>query len=255
MKTKEKPRKSLFVLTLVTCIVLWQIVSGNNVVNRTLFPPPTEVLDSLIELTASGELLVHVNTSLWRVIAGLTLGSIAGIWAGLLTGRMRVLDETLSPIFHVLRSFPPVAIIPLVIVWLGIGESAKLFSINFAVFFPVWINTHIGASNIPVHYLQATSTLTDSISKKWLNVILPSSIPFIIAGIRTGIGVAFIMVFVSELAGSSSGLGYFISISHLAYRIDKMIAGLILLGLLGAVTDKIFIKLIRRIFPWIEKTG
>jgi NitT/TauT family transport system permease protein len=90
--------------------------------------------------------------------------------------------------------------------------------------------------------------------KKWFKVILPASLPFIFAGIRTGIAIAFIMVFVSELAGASVGIGYSISISHLNYRIDRMIAGLILLGFLGAITDYIFVKLIRRIFPWMEKT-
>jgi len=249
----NKIKKFYFVMPILVFIILWQFVSTSSLVNITLFPPPTKVYLAFVELWSSGELFLHIKVSMWRVIVGLLIGSVFGIIFGLLTGRIKILDKLLSPLLNVFRSFPPVAIIPLVIAWLGIGETAKLFSISFAVFFPVWINSHIGASNIQLHYLQAASTLTKSSIKKWFKVILPASFPFIVAGIRTGIAIAFIMIFVSELAGSSSGIGYLISVSHLAYRIDKMIVGLFLLGFFGAVTDYIFVKLVRRIFPWIEK--
>ena len=99
----------------------------------------------------------------------------------------------------------------------------------------------------------AARLLTHSALKKLFRVILLASLPFIVSGIRIGIAMAYIMVFVSELAGASSGIGYLISVSHLAYRIDKMIAGLILLGFFGAFTDFIFIKITRGLFPWIDK--
>ena len=250
----NKLRKIYFIVPILIFIILWHIISTSGFVNITLFPPPTKVFDAFVELLNSGELFLHIKSSMLRVFAGLLIGSLLGIIFGLLTGRIKLIEQSLSPLFHVFRSFPPVAIIPLVIAWFGIGETAKLFSISFAVFFPVWINSHIGASNIQLHYLQAASTLTKSIFKKWFKVILPASLPFIVAGIRTGIAIAFIMIFVSELAGASSGIGYLISVSHLAYRIDKMIVGLLLLGFFGAATDYVFVKIIRRLFPWIEKT-
>jgi|SRR3989344_655726 len=249
----NKLKKFYFILPIMAFIVLWQLASVSNFVNKSLFPPPTQVFSAFIELLDSGELFLHIKTSIWRVIAGLLIGSFIGIAAGLLTGRIKIIDKSLSSLFHVFRSFPPVAIIPLVIAWFGIGETAKLFSIGFAAFFPVWINSHIGASAIPVYYLRAASTLTKSGYAKWFKVILPASLPFIVAGMRTGIAIAFIMVFVSELAGSSSGIGYLISVSHLAYRIDKMIVGLLILGFFGAITDYIFVRLVRRGFPWTEK--
>ncbi len=249
----SKLNKLQLLIPIVIFVIIWQILSNSGIVNETLFPPPTKVFSSFIELWQSGELFRHINSSILRVLAGLIVGSIFGTIIGLLTGRIKIVDKSLSPLFHVFRSFPPVAIIPLVIVWLGIGELAKLFSISFAVFFPVWINAHIGASRIPEHYLRAAYLLTKSFHKKWIKVILPVSLPFIVAGIRTGIAIAFIMVFVSELAGASSGIGYLISVSHLAYRIDKMIAGLILLGFFGALTDFVFVRIFKRFFPWIDK--
>lgn len=233
--------------------VLWEVVSSSGVVNRTLFPPPSEVLDAFVGLASSGELYVHLNASLWRVLAGLSLGSFVGIALGLLTGRFKALGKSLTPLFQVLRSFPPVAIIPLVIVWFGIGESAKLFSISFAVFFPVWINSHIGASRIPEHYLQIASTFRIPFVKKWFKVILPASLEFIVAGVRTGIAIAFIMVFVSELTGASNGLGYMISIAQLSYRIDVMIAGLFILGIMGAATDFAVVRTVQKLFSWFGR--
>jgi ABC-type nitrate/sulfonate/bicarbonate transport system permease component len=251
--TLKKLKSLYFVLPIIAFVILWQFISASGFVNKTLFPPPTEVFDAFVELWNSGELFLHVQSSVWRVITGLLIGSLFGIIFGLLTGRIKSIDKSVSPILQVFRSLPPVAIIPIIIVWLGIGETAKLFSISFAVFFPVWVNTHIGSSGIPRDYLRASILLTKSTYKKWFKVILPASLPFIMAGIRTGIAIAFIMVFVSELAGASNGIGYLISISHLSYRIDKMIVGLIILGFFGALTDYLFTRIFRRIFPWTEK--
>jgi len=248
-----KLKKIYLLFPLVIFLILWQILSNSGIVNETLFPSPTTVFSSFVELWNSGDLFLHIKSSIWRVLIGLVIGSIFGIVIGLLTGRIKIVDQLFSPLFQVFRSFPPVAIIPLIIVWLGIGEEAKIFSISFAVFFPVWINTHVGASRISQYYLRAAGILTKSYFKKFIKVILPASLPFIFTGIRTSIAIAYIMVFVSELAGASSGLGYLISVSHLSYRIDKMIAGLILLGLFGALTDLVFVKLFKRTFPWIDK--
>ena len=241
--------------SLLAVLAAWTLASGSGLVNATLFPPPSAVLAALVAVAASGELASHVISSMSRVFVGLAAGSAAGVAAGLVTGRVRLADESISPILNVLRSFPPVAIIPLIIVWLGIGDGAKVFSIAFAVFFPVWVNAHFGASHIPQHYLDAAATLTRSKTKKWTAVILPASVPHILAGVRVGVGVSFVMVFVSELAGSSSGIGYLIYAAHEAYRIDLMLAGLLVLGFLGSSTDNLVAYAGRRLFPWMGKTG
>jgi NitT/TauT family transport system permease protein len=237
---------------LLAVLVLWELVSRSGIVSTALFPPPSQVMQSLGELVRSGTLLFDIKASLWRVLAGLVLGTLFGVVLGLLTGRMKSWAAALSPIIQVLRPLPAVAIIPLVIVWLGIGDGAKIFSISFAVFFPVWINAHIGAERVPRAFLWSAQLLTQSFFKKLFKVILPAALPFIIAGVRVGIAVAFIMVFVSELAGASVGVGYRISVSHLAYRIDDMMAALIVLGALGAFVDQLFVYFTRRIFPWVK---
>lgn len=229
----------------------WEIASRGGAVNPTLFPPPSQVATALGAMTASGILLPDIAVSAWRLFAGVFVGASIGVALGLLTGRVRLLNHAFAPIIHILRPLPPVAIIPLVIVWFGIGDGAKIFSIAFAVFFPVWINTHIGAERIPQAFLWNARLLTRSSLTIFRKVVFPGALPFISTGIRGGIAVAFIMVFVSELAGASSGLGYRISITQLAYKTGEMIAAIIVLGALGALTDQLFVSSMRTVFPWL----
>ena len=192
-----------------------------------------------------------VAASYWRLMLGYLLGGGVGVLMGLLTGRLHALDRSTTPLFQLLRPLPPVAIIPLVIVWLGIGNIAKIFSISFAVFFPVWLNTHLGASRISPVYMWSARLLSKCKRRIALRVVLPATLPAIVAGLRTSIAIAFIMVYVAEIAGASAGIGYQISVSHLAYRIDKMIAALAVLAATGAVTDFLFGMGVRSCFPWL----
>jgi NitT/TauT family transport system permease protein len=237
----------IFILLLV-----WELISRSGGVNVALFPPPTKVLLALWEMIRSGELFYDMRASYVRLLLGLLTGALAGVGLGLLTGRFKPIAEALTPLIQLFRPLPPVAIIPLVIVWFGIGEVAKVFSIGFAVFFPVWLNTHLGAGQVPQRLLWSASTLTTSRAKIFWRVVFPASLPFIVAGLRTGIAVAFVMVFVAELTGASEGIGYEISTAHLSYRIDKMMAALAVLGASGALGDYIFAKGALKKYPWLK---
>jgi ABC-type nitrate/sulfonate/bicarbonate transport system permease component len=242
------------ILPVLTLLVAWELISRRGVVDKVLFPAPSQVATALAEMAMSGELWRDVQSSLSRLIAGVVFGVAAGVGLGLITGRIAVVSDIVSPVITLFRPLPPVAIIPLIIVWLGIGEPAKIFSIAFAVFFPVWLNTHAGARQIPQKYLWSAATLTRSRVRTFLLIIFPASLPFVTAGIRLGISVAFVMVFVAELAGASSGIGYEIATSHLSYRIDRMIAGLVVLGIAGALTDFLFVRGLYRACPWLKFT-
>ena len=241
-----------FFLPILIFLIIWEIVSRSEIVNPHLFPPPTSVWSAFLEWARSGELIRDVKASYWRMILGFLIGGIFGTFLGLLTGRVKLFNNSLNPLLQLFRPLPPVAIIPLIIVWLGIGNTAKIFSISFAVFFPVWINAHLGASSISKIYLWSAKILCKSKLKIGIKVLIPATLPSIIAGLRTSIAIAFIMVYVAEIAGASAGIGYQISVTHLAYRIDKMVAALFILAGLGALTDFLFATLIRYIFPWIN---
>lgn len=233
-------------------LIAWELVSRAQFVPVSLFPPPSQVARAFIEMARSGELLRDIQSSLWRAVVGFIAGSLSGVVIGLLTGRVEFLKNYFSPIIQLFRPLPPVAIIPLIIVWFGIGELSKIFSIAFAVFFPVWINTHLGAEATPNFFLWSAKSLgVEKINVIW-KVVFPAALPLIIAGLRTGIAIAFVMVFVSELAGASAGIGYQISVSQLAYRVDRMLADLVLLGALGALADLLLTRLAWWRFPWLR---
>ncbi|MCR4369046.1 MAG: ABC transporter permease [archaeon] len=242
-----KPAAFLF-----TVLLAWQLIAYSGIVSEALFPPPLDVAEAGAKWFSSGNLLKDVFTSTWRMAIGSAIGSTIGIVLGLAMGRMLFFEETVAPLVHVVRAMPPVALIPLVILWLGIGDVAKILSIAFAVFFPVWLSVLVGAKTVHVDYIKAAKVFSKSSAETFRKVIFPAVIPFIINGVRIGIGVAFIMVFVSELAGASSGIGYFIATAQTIYRADMMIAGLIVLGLLAALTDYLFTRCAKQAFPWAE---
>lgn len=244
--------RSQSVLPVLLLLATWELLSRSGAADPVLFPPFSKAILALVDMARSGDLARDIISSYSRMAAGLVLGSVVAIGLGVLTGRIRRIGAFVSPIVHVLRPLPPVAIIPLIIVWLGIGESAKIFSIAFAVFFPVWLNTHAGAAQVPRKLLWSASTLSRSRSRLLFQIILPAALPFIAAGLRLGISLAFVMVFVSELAGASQGIGYQIATSHLAYRIDRMIAALMVLGVAGAGTDLLFTFVLYRSCPWLR---
>lgn len=240
------------VLPVLALFISWELISRGGFVDKVLFPAPSAVALALADMASSGELWRALTASSTRLIGGVALGVTVGIGIGLITGRNKVLSDILSPVITLFRPLPPVAIIPLIIVWLGIGEVAKIFSIGFAVFFPVWLNTHAGACQVPQKYLWSAATLTHSQAKVFTRIIFPAALPFVATGVRLGISVAFVMVFVAELAGASSGIGYVIATSNLSYRIDTMIAGLVVLGACGAMTDYLFVRVLHRTSPWLR---
>jgi ABC-type nitrate/sulfonate/bicarbonate transport system permease component len=240
------------ILAIAVFLLLWETIARMDPSRGPLFPPPTRVFVALLDFLRSGDFFTDVLASLSRAAAGFLLGSLVGIVVGLLTGRNELLDNYLSPVIQLFRPLPPVAIIPLIIVWFGIGEVSKVFSIAFAVFFPVWISAHLGAREVPITYLWSARIMGVSPVASLYRIIFPSSLPFLMAGLRTGISLTFVMVFVSELAGASSGIGYEINASYLAYRVDRMIAALIVLAGLGYLSDWLLTGSASAVFPWLK---
>ncbi len=242
---------SLF--SFILFLLLWQFIAKSGVYNQSLFPPVTVVFKAFIESIASKELFLDVYASLIRIISGFAIGALVGILFGIISGRIKILELSLGRIMHFLSYAPPVALVPLFILWLGIGNSAIIPLIAWSVFFPVWFNTRAGVSNINKEYIRAGEILGSTKIKLWKDIIFHASLPYIITGLRLGIGVAFIMLIVGEMAGTFAGVGYRIELSHLAFRADKMILGVIILGVLGFLMDYLFMKSVKKIAPWTIK--
>lgn len=238
-------------LTLPVMILLWEVVS-RLFFNKNIFPPPTIVFLAFIEMMKSGELINDTLISLFRAFVGFAISAVAGILCGVLTGRVLILRKTLGQVIELIRPIPAIAFLPLFILWFGIGEESKILLIAYGCFFPIWINTHVGVSNVEKTYIWAAKSLGADKKSLLIDVIIPSATPFILTGLRTSIGIAFILLVVAEMAGAFAGLGFRISISHLVFRTDKMLVGIIMLGVLGAASHKLFIKFANKVVPWYE---
>jgi ABC-type nitrate/sulfonate/bicarbonate transport system permease component len=238
------------ILSIVIFLVAWELFSRFGELNINLFPPPSWVSQELGRMVQSGMLGNDVMASIKRSFSGFFLGSLIAITLGLLTGRIQFIRGLLEPVIQLFRPIPSIAFVPLSIFWFGLGEASKLFLITYGVFFPVWLNTHVGVSTVDPLLIRAARSLGAKGRSLFLEVVLPASMPFIMAGLRQGIAVAFIVLVAAEMTGARAGLGFRIEESHELFRADRMLVGLLALGVLGGLSDLVFAKLSERIVFW-----
>lgn len=237
-------------LGIAGALLLWEAILALGWVDRKLMPTPRTVFAAGLSMAKSGELFVHIGASVARAVTGLVVGSGIGIVFGLLTGRITLFAQLLEPLAQLFRAIPAIAFVPLAIIWFGLGEQSKIFLIIFGVFFPVWINTLMGVKNVRPVYVRAARSLGATQQQLLRRVILPAALPFIITGVRISVAIAYIMLAAAEMAGAQRGLGQMIQESYLVFRTDRMIVGIVMLGVLGLVSDRLFMAGVRRLFPW-----
>lgn len=242
--------------SLLLTITIWE-VSSRWLLNPRLVPPPTAVVISAWEMLVSLELFEHIAKSLQRIFIGYFSGTLLGILLGIAMGCTPVLEKLVDPPLTLVRQVPPVAIIPLAIVWFGIGEVSKYFVIFYGVLLVVLINTIAGVKGTPEIRVRAARCLGAGRFRILLTVVLPSAVPYVLTAMRLGLGFSFGSVVAAELIAANSGIGYLIMQSRFQVQIDRMFVGLLALAVLGAVTDQIYQLLVRftmRRFMMQQKT-
>jgi ABC-type nitrate/sulfonate/bicarbonate transport system permease component len=205
-----------------------------------LLPSPISVVPAFLAMLGSGELYVAVRDSMARVAAGYAIGTLAGIITGLLLGRIALLNASVGILFDFLKGIPPIALVPLVIIWFGIGEISKYIIIAYIVWVVVAISTAVGAREIPKVRLRAAAVFGLSPVATFWRIILPSSLIYIVAGMRSAIGFAFVALVSAELIGANTGIGQIVMDARFSLQTDKMIVGLLVLGLLGSLIQVAF---------------
>jgi len=236
-------------------IAVWQWVAVNGWVNENVLPSPLEVgrkwVAYLLPLQAfkdytgggwwswafSGELIVDSLGSLYRVVTGFLIGAGLALPLGLAMGANRVVYAWFNPLVQLLRPIPPIAYIPLSILWFGLGNPPAVFLIALGAFFPVLMNTIAGVQQVDSIYLRAARNLGAGRWTMFVRVILPAAVPYILSGVRIGIGTAFIVVIVSEMIAVNNGLGFRILEAREYFWSAKIMAGMITIGLLGLAID------------------
>jgi ABC-type nitrate/sulfonate/bicarbonate transport system permease component len=231
-------------------LLMWQSASTSGLVNELLFPPPTTVAAALWDEFANGTLMLDLGMSTMRVAVGFLTGAAVAILIGLLTGRYAIVSNFLTPIFQLLRPIPPIAFVPIVILWFGLTEWGKWFLVFWGVFFTVWVATHLGVHRADPALVRAARSLGASDRLLIRDVILPSALPTIFVGLRTAISISFYTLVAAELAGAFAGLAYRIDLAHQNMQTGQMLGGLVMLGAVSAAADRGFAVLSRRLVWW-----
>jgi sulfonate transport system permease protein len=215
-----------------------------------ILPTPAEVWRTLLEMLRSGELKMHTGISLLRVIGGFAAGTAAGLALGAAMGLSRRIDDYVRPFFTAIAQVPALAWIPLAMLLLGIGEALKIVVIAKAAFVPVVMNTSAGIRNVPREFVEVGDTFQFSAWQKLQLVVLPGSIPSIFTGLRYGLTHAWIALVSVELVASSEGLGYLLVWGRQMFWLDTVLVSMIVIGLVGFVTDKVLAIVERHLQRW-----
>lgn len=228
-------------------ILIWIIVVNLHLVNNYIVPSPKIVLVAAYEMLISGELLRNLMVSFLRVIVGFTITFIIAFPLAILLGSKPNIIPYIEPFLEFMRHIPPLAMIPILILWLGIGESSKLVIIFLATFFPVFSNTLNGVTNYDKKLLQVGEIFHFSKRDKFFKIIFPQAIPSIMTGIQLGLGYSWRSLMGAELIAASSGIGYMIIDAEQLSRPDIVIVGILSIGLLGYFIDFCIIKISKKL--------
>ncbi|WP_247808501.1 MULTISPECIES: ABC transporter permease [unclassified Bradyrhizobium] len=231
-------------LSLPLFVGLWELVSRSGTVNMVLFPPPTVVAAAVLEWIRSGQFFSDLLASLFRVTTG--LGGTLGILLGVLTGQFPVISSLLSPLFHILRPIPPIAFVPIVILWFGLSEAGKLFLVVWGVFFTVWL----GVQKVDRGLIRAALMLGTPRRQMLQEIVLLGALPYIVVGLRTAVSISFYTLVAAELAGAFAGIVYRIEIAQQNLQTGQVMGGLAALGLMSFIADRLFAALAERIVWW-----
>ena len=215
----------------------------------TLLPPPSGVFNGAVELSFSGELWKHIRDSLAREFIAFCYASVA-IPLGIVMGCFKWVNEQVDPIIEILRPIPPIAWIPLSILWFGVGNTQNQFIIFLGIFFPILLNTIDAVKNIEPNLIRAAQCLG---ARGWnviTRVVLRAALPQIVTGIRIGLGVGWMALVAAELVGANSGLGFLINDARTVLRTDYILDGMLAIGLIGLTLDRLIRYAAKKFMPW-----
>lgn len=237
-------------LSPIIAVMIWQICSVVGVLPDKILPAPTTIAAAGWEVFLSGALGAALGASATRVALGFALGAVIGIGLGLLVGFSTLIDATLDPLLQALRALPHLGLVPLFIIWFGIGELPKLLLIALGVLFPLYLNTASGFRQADPKLLEAARVMGFSFVQRVRRVILPSAAPALFVGLRQASASAWLTLIVAEQVNAREGLGFMINNARDFYRTDIVIFGLVIYATLGLLTDGLIRRWERHVFRY-----
>ncbi len=231
-------------------LLLWQLSAQTGLLSSRILPAPSSVVEAAWSLTASGELWLHVWVSTLRALTGFAIGGGLGLVFGLLTGSFKPAETLLDTTIQMVRNIPALALIPLVILWFGIDEGAKLFLVATGVFFPVYINTFHGIRSVDKGLIEMARSYGLGGWRLYREVILPGALPSILVGVRFSLGLMWVLLIVAETISANSGIGYMTMNAREFLQTDVVLLGILLYAALGKLADVLARALERYWLRW-----
>lgn len=246
-------------LSVAVILAFWEGAAQLGLFDASTIPPPSRVLSTVWELQTLGfprgsSLLTHMGSTLGRVAAGYALAAVLGIPLGMLIGRSLRASRMVLPIVTFSRSVATLSLLPLAVLWFGVGEESKVFLITYGCFWVLLTNVIDGAKNVDPALIRAALMLDTSPRAMFYRVILPSALPYIFSGLRLALGLGFMVIVGVELIGTSIGLGALISQARTFYRMDLVFAGMVAIALFGLLIALGLSWLERLLLPWARES-
>ena len=238
------------IVSILCLLAIWELICQSGIVSSLFLPAPSSIIKALLEMIADGEIGVSLAASLYRILAGFFIGSLVGLAVGLVTGTSALMDKIGTPIVNAIYPIPKIALLPLFILWLGIGELSKVTIIALGVFFPVAMNTYSGVKNVDTLLLKVAASFNASWWMTMKSVVLPNALPMIFAGLRLAAGTSLLLLVAAEMIAAQVGIGALILHYGDLMITDKLMAGVIVLSLLGLVFNLILQFVERKAIPW-----
>jgi sulfonate transport system permease protein len=234
----------------LAALALWEYISGRRIVNPAILPPPSGIFFAFTALLSNGQIARHLGASALRVLPGFLFGTVSALILGTLIGLFRKIDQATGLVINVLRPIPMIALIPVFILSLGIGEGSKIAVITLGAFWPVLMNTVYGIKNTDRKLLELAYALKKSRGATLFRIVLPSALPPVFVGIRLAAGNAWACVVAAEMIAASSGVGFLIMYAREVTQTGVMFMGVLLIGIFGLIIDTAIAALERRVLRW-----
>src|SRR5262247_348265 len=249
-KTRER---LLYMVSPILFLGVWQLLLMAGIGDRRFVPAPSDIAQRFVKLLANGELAWHVGVTLYRVFLGFVIGAVPAVAIGLFMAMFKPVRIFFDPLIAALFPIPKIALMPLLLLAFGFGDASKVALVAIAVFFPVVVNTYVGAANIETIYWDVAKNYGASQTVMFTRVVFFGALPTIFAGLRIALAVSFIVLVASEFVATKSGIGYLIWNSWELLQVDVMFVGIVTIGILGLITSVLFQEIERKAIPW--KTG
>lgn len=234
----------------IVLLILWQLLAEAGLIATRVLPAPTDIFKAGIQLASSGELLRNVQISTWRALVGFAIGGGIGLFLGVLNGFFPIAEQFIDSSVQMIRNIPHLAMIPLVILWFGIGDQARIFLVSLGVLFPIYINTFHGIRSIDPGLIEMGKVYGLRSRDLFWQIILPGALPSVLVGVRYALGVMWLTLIVAETIAANSGIGYMAMNAREFMQTDVVVLSILLYALLGKLADSVVRVLEKWWLPW-----